>query len=434
MSDTVSVPGREVPVVANVDVLVIGGGPAGVAAAVCAARRGAETMLVERYGYLGGLATGAMVIMLNDMCFENEITVAGIVDELQDRLSRLGGLVRPPREDWFQHAPEVRRKWYWWGLLDGWGRQSSAPVVYRSILDVETGKVAFFDMVTEARVRLRLHSWCVSALMEGNRICGAVLFSKSGYQAVKARVVIDASGDGDVFASAGAAFTHGSYLVSVPHYMANVDSERVLRFTEEHPDEAEELNRQVRRLYGASWLEWFWLTTNPGTLWCNCPHFKDYDGLDVDHLTQLEVEGRKRIWQVLAFVREHYPGFENAYISRTADQIGVRQTRLLAGEYVLTSADIRERVRFPDTVGRGGGYYYPYRSLLPKEIDNLLVVGRHMSISPPAQKAAREWPPCMVTGQAAGTAAALALEKGALVRDVPMPELQDRLRYQGVIL
>jgi hypothetical protein len=434
VADTLKTPEMEVPVIADVDVLVVGGGPAGVAAAVCAARQGVDTMLVERYGYLGGLATGALVIALEDMYHDNQITVAGIVDELQDRLERLGALVRPPEEEWFKVSRELHKKWYWWGLLDGWGRKEPSPVAYRALFDVETGKYVLFQMVEEAGVKLRLHSWCTTALIEDNQVTGVILFSKSGYHAVRAKLVIDTTGDGDVFASGGAEYIHGGYIITVAHFIGNADTAKAMKFVEEHPKEAKTLNDQVKDIYGGSWAEWWQLTTNPGVVWCDCPHISGYDGIDVEHLTYLEVESRKRIWKVLDFVRKNYPGFENAYIARTADQIGVRQTRLLVGEYMLTKEDVTNGVRFEDAVGRGKGYYYPYRCLVPRQVDNLLVAGRHCSIEPAAQRQAREWPPCMVTGQAVGTAAAIALGSGVKVRDVNIPTLQRHLEAQGVIL
>lgn len=433
-NNTVTFPTKEIPIVDHANVLVVGGGPAGVSAAICAARQGASTLLVERYGYLGGLATGALVIHLDDMYFEDQITVAGIVAEFQDRLEQCGGLLRPPKEELFRIEPELYHKWNWWGLVEGWGRQEIAPVVYRSAFDVEIGKQVLFEMVREAGVRLRLHSFCLSALMEGNQVQGVVLASKSGLQAVKADIVIDTTGDGDVFSSAGAEFEHGGMIISTPHYMAGVDSERVRSFVEAEPEMAQELNRQVQKIYGASWYRWFYPTTNPGVVWCDCPHFPGYDALNVEHLTELEVEGRRRAFEVLAFVRQHYPGFEKAYIARTADQIGVRQSRLLKGEYILRMDDIRNHTAFTDRVGRGAGYYYPYRSLLPRRVENLLVAGRHFSAEPVAQKVAREWPPCMVTGQAAGTAAALALDQNISVRAVEIESLQQKLLAQGVLL
>lgn len=434
MDKYIRFPRTQVPIAAEVDVLVIGGGPAGASAAICSARQGATTMLVERYGYLGGLATGAMVIFLDDMCFDGEITVAGIVDEFQERLHELGGLVRPPEGEWFKKSTELHEKWYWWGLLEGVGRRKPSPVSYEAIFDVEIGKQVLFQMVVDAGVKLRLHSWCISAITEGNEVQGAIFVSKSGLYAVRAKVVVDTTGDGDVFASAGAEFIHGQYLISVPHFMANVDTEKYIKYAAEQPEAAKKLDREVRRIYGITWTPWNRLTLIPGVVWCDCPHIKGYDALNVEHLTELEIEGRRRIWKALRFVRENYPGFENAYVVRTSDQIGVRQGRLLVGEYIMTRGDIKSHKRFPDTVGRGGGYYYPYRCFVPKEINNLLVAGRHVSMEPSAQKVAREIAPCMVTGQAVGTAAALALERNVRVRDVNVRELQKRLENQGVLL
>lgn len=434
MRTSVTVPAQEVPIVDEVDVLVIGGGPAGFTAAVCAARQGAWTLLVERYGYLGGLANGALVIAMEDMDDGKQTTVAGFVTEYQERMEQAGGLVRPAPADLFQTSDELYDRYYWYGFLDGWGRQRPAAVANKAMIDVETSKYVMFQMAAEAGVRLRLHSWCTAALTEGQAVTGAILFSKSGYAAVKAGVVIDTTGDGDVFASAGADFVHGEYLITVAHFLANVDTARLERFCAEHPDEAEELNRQVRAIFAGSWREWYWYTTRDGVLWCDCPHIKGYDGLNVEDLTFLEVKGRERIWKALAFVRENYPGFEKAYVERTADQIGVRQTRLLIGEYTVRIDDVRNSVRFADTVGRGKAYYYPYRCFVPRVVDNLLVAGRHAAFEPAAQRVAREWPPCMVTGQAVGNAAVLALESGVPVRDIDVGRLQIMLEKQGVLL
>lgn len=434
MTETVDLPLIKVPIVSEVDVLVIGGGPSGTAAAVCAARQGAMTMLVERYGYLGGLANGAMVIMLDDMCYAGEITVGGIVDEFMERLHKIGGLVKPRRQDLFKNNTELQKKYYWWGFLEGIGKSPFSSVEHRALFDVESSKQVLFNMICESGVKLKLHSWCVSAITSDNKVSGAIFFSKSGYYAIKSNIVIDTTGDGDVYSSSGARYVIGNYLISVPHFMINVDTEKYIRFAEEHPAEIAKLDRQIKSIYGITWTPWNRLTTIPGMVWCDAPHIRGYNALDIDDLTFIEIEGRRRIWKALEFLRKNYPGFENASIVRTSDQIGVRQSRLLVGEYVITLGDIRNHVRFPDTVGRGGGYFYPYRSFLPKEIDNLLVAGRHISLEPKAQRQAREIAPCMVTGQAVGTAAALALRRGVRVRDIDVSELQQILQEQGAIL
>jgi hypothetical protein len=158
---------------------------------------------------------------------------------------------------------------------------------------------------------------------------------------------------------------------------------------------------------------------------------RGYDGAKVEDLTKAQAEGRKRIDATFAFVRENWPGFEKSYIVDLAPQIGVRQTRLLEGEYVVTKEDVQERVHFPDSVARGRDYYTPYRALLPKNVEQLLVAGRHYSATSTAQKTSREIPPCMAMGEAVGVAAAMALDAGTLVRNVDVPTLQKKLRAQG---
>jgi hypothetical protein len=155
------------------------------------------------------------------------------------------------------------------------------------------------------------------------------------------------------------------------------------------------------------------------------------DGLKPEDLTRAEVQGRKHIHAVVDFVREKLPGFENCYVIDVAPQTGVRQTRLLEGEYVMTKEDLAQRTRFHDSVARGRDYYMPYRVLLPRQIDNLLVAGRHYSATSQAQKMSREIPPCMAMGEAAGVAAALALGAGVSVRNVDVRVLQKTLRAQG---
>jgi hypothetical protein len=158
---------------------------------------------------------------------------------------------------------------------------------------------------------------------------------------------------------------------------------------------------------------------------------RGYDGAKVEDLTRAQLEGRGRVDAVYAFVRENWPGFEKSYIVDLAPQIGVRQTRLLEGEYVVTKEDVQDRVHFADSVARGRDYYTPYRALVPKNVEQLLVAGRHYSATETAQRTSREIPPCMSMGQAVGTAAAMALDAGILVRNVDVAKLQERLRDQG---
>jgi FAD dependent oxidoreductase len=431
---TVYEPGRQTPVVAETDVLVVGGGPAGQAAAVAAGRAGAEVTLLERYGYLGGLASGGMVLVLDDMCTEREVSVGGQALEIIDRMRRIGACVAPPMEDCFRNDLEVRDRWVRWGFEELYARKRPKPIVYAGSFDPEGWKQVSQEMVLEAGVHLRCHSWFSRALVEEGAVRGVIVETKAGRQAVLGRVVIDATGDGDVFSSAGAPAVQGSYILTLVHRLADVDTEAAIRFDRKDPAAARQLDTEVKQLLGGSWDMWWLLTPRPGVVWCNCPHIPGYDGLNPEHLTYIETEGRRRFMKVVEFVRTHYPGFERAYILDAAPQVGVRQTRLLEGEYVVTKDDILGRRSFPDVVARGRDYYTPYRSLVPKDIDGLLVAGRCYAATSEAQRISREIPPVMVMGEAAGTAAALSLEAGVAPRRVDVTLLQKRLIAQGVNL
>ena len=430
----VNEPGRQTPVVAETDVLVVGGGPAGQAAAVAAARAGAEVMLLERFGYLGGLASGGMVLLLDDMCGEREVSVGGLALEIIDRLERIGACVTPPKGDCFRNDAEVRDRWVRWGFEELYGKKRPKPIIYSGAFDPEGWKQVSQEMVLEAGAKLRFHSWFSRAIVEDGAVRGVVVETKSGRQAILGRVVIDGTGDGDVFASAGAPGVHGSYIMTLVHRLADVDTDAAIAFERADPAAAQQLDREVKQLLGGSWEMWWLLTPRPGVVWCNCPHIPGHDGLDPEHQTKIEIEARRRFMKVAEFVRAHYPGFQRAYILDAAPQLGVRQTRLLEGEYVVTKEDILERRTFPDVVARGRDYYTPYRSLVPKGIEGLLVAGRCYSATSEAQRISREIPPLMVMGEAAGTAAALSLESSVAPRKVDVSGLQKRLVAQGVNL
>jgi len=431
---TVNEPGRQTPVIAETDVLVVGGGPAGQSAAVAAARAGAEVTLLERFGYLGGLASGGMVLLLDDMCGEREVSVGGIALEIIDRLERIGACVTPPKQDCFRNDAEVRDRWARWGFEELYGKKRPKPIIYSGSFDPEGWKQVSQEMVLEAGVKLRFHSWFSRAIVEDGAVRGVVVETKSGRQAILGRLVIDATGDGDVFAGAGAPGVHGSYIMTLVHRLADVDTDAAIAFERADPAAAQRLDREVKQLLGGSWEMWWLMTPRPGVVWCNCPHIPGHDGLDPEHQTKIEIEARRRFMKVAEFVRARYPGFQRAYILDAAPQLGVRQTRLLEGEYVVTKEDILERRTFPDVVARGRDYYTPYRSLVPKGIEGLLVAGRCYSATSEAQRISREIPPLMVMGEAAGTAAALSLETGVAPRKVDVTVLQKRLVAQGVNL
>jgi hypothetical protein len=421
---------RDVPVVAQSDVIVVGGGAAGLTAAVSAARNGCSVTLLERYHHLGGMASGGMVLVLDDMTNGKEITVTGIVSEFVERMAKQSGAVFPPpedcRADW-----EMWRKWSRWGVHDFHVQEHPQPIVHAVAFDPDAWKRVSLDLAREAGVNLRLHSWFADTLVEGGRVKGVICQTKTGRQAILGDVVIDATGDLDVAASAGAEFTQGQYIVTTVFRLANVDTDEAERFQYEEPEAYKKLDRKARRLIGGAWEMWWLKTPIPGIVWCNCPHMPGYDGLSVEALTKAEYEGRERMMRLFEYARENLPGFQNSSLLGAAEQIGVRQTRLLRGEYVVTKDDVVSRRHFADTVCRGRDYYTPYRSLLPRGLDNLIVAGRHYSAEPDAQRMSREIPPCMVQGEAAGIASALALNANTALRDVDPQAIQKQMRAQG---
>lgn len=424
-------PAREVPVVAETDLLVVGGGPAGVAAAVEARRQGASAVLAERYPYLGGMASGGMVLVIDDMMDGPQQTVLGIAQEYVERLEGMGAAVYPPVEDRYRVDRQLWNRWARWGCYDIYHHGRLKPITYSVAFDPDGWKAVSDDLVAEAGVRLRLHSWFSEPLMEGETLVGAVFETPEGRQAIRAKAVVDATGDAAVAWRAGAEIEHGSYFMTLVHRYGGVDTERALRFELDHPTEAAELNREAKRLVGGAWEFWWLLTPLPGVVWCNCPHLRGLDTTSVEDLTRAEFEARARIRATFEFARRNIPGFEKSYLLDHAPQMGVRQGRLLKGEYIVTQEDIRDRRWFPDSVARGRDYFTPYRSLLPRRLDGLIVAGRCYSATSVAQRTSREIGPCIVMGQAAGAAAALALESGRRLRDVDVAVLQRRLRGAG---
>jgi hypothetical protein len=430
MTDYIMEPGGRIPVVAESDLVVVGGGPAGVAAAVAAAREGLSVTLIERYPYLGGLASGGMVLVLDDMCNGDEISVRGLCTEIIERMEAMGLCVSPPEAD-RRSDPALWRKWSRWGVYDFHSHQKPQPICYAAAFDPDGFKRACNDMVAEAKINLRLHSWFSRALVEDGDVVGVVCETKAGRQAIRGRIVVDASGDLDVAASAGAPFTHGAYIVTTVFRLGGVEVEAAERFEYQDPEAFHVIDREARRLIGGSWEKWWLKTPLPGVVWCNCPHMTGFDGIAVEDQTKADFEGRERIARLVSHVKAKMPGFERAFVVDVAPQLGVRQTRLLDGQYVMTKEDVAQRRHFPDSVARGRDYYYSYRSLLPKGVGGLLVAGRHYSATSSAQKSSREIPPCMAMGEAAGIAAALALESSVAIADIDVPQLQRRLRARG---
>lgn len=389
-------PACELPVLHEADVLVVGAGPAGFAAAVAAARAGAKTVLAERYGYFGGQWTGGMVLLvISTHATEGGAKIKvmrGLGDELLERLTKIDGAV-----------------------------VNQAPGRHNPTSDPEATKYMMDEMVREAGVKVFLHSWASDVVMDGGAVRGAVFESKSGRQAILARVVVDATGDGDLFAAAGAAHEQRLHAIGLVHRIGNTD----------RADKA--------RLKQAGFGNLGGVTPLPSVTWVNL-RGPSTDCLDVNELTRLELAHRRGIWERVQKMRKA-PGGEALYLLQTAPQLGVRISRLLAGTKQLTYAEMKEGKTFPDTIGVGGaqnaqhrGWPIPYGVMVPRKLDGLLATGRCICVDEKLIEDMQLIAACLITGHAAGAAAALASKHGLKPRDVPIADLQKLLRAQGAYL
>jgi ribulose 1,5-bisphosphate synthetase/thiazole synthase len=386
-------PQRELPVLHQTDVLVVGGGPAGVAAAVAAKRAGAETTLVERYGHFGGLWTGGLVLLVMAMHDRDGKQVTrGIGEEILARLDKMG-----------------------YGIIN------RKPGVLPTV-DAEATKYAMLEIIQAAQVKVFLHCWGVDAIMENGAVRGAVFESKTGRQAILAKVVVDATGDGDILAAA-----------SVPHERRNYHIGLVSRVGGLQGVDFGKLKKEYKFNWGGS------PTPVPGVHWVNM-HGPDADACSVADLTRLEMSHRKHIWESIEKLRA-LPGGEKACLIETAPQLGVRIARLVDGMKQLTMQGALENATYPDVIGYGGACYnlkgawqIPYGALVPKKGDNVLAAGRCIATEFKMIEPMRLISPCYVSGHAAGAAAALAVKNNCQPRDVDVPKLQELLKSQGAYL
>lgn len=445
---TIKEPARETKVCREADVVVVGGGPGGIGAAVSAARNGADTVLIERYGHLGGMGTGGLVTiipLLTDIFGKQQIV--GITQEWIDRLDAREAVDYPKKEHWGSLDKELVRYYFersfFYTRLD--------RVIYAAIIDAEISKVILNDMVEEAGVKTYLHSWGTEPIMEGNDCKGVIFESKSGRQAVLGNVVIDATGDGDLLPYAGIEFEDNippNFRIAnlaLIFWVDGVDLKRVEDFRKNQPEKFDELMRKCLEAGGYPSFFRSLLKNQENIIWCH-NRLPNKSQVDVEELTRAEFEGRKKMMITYDFWKENLPGFEKSFIMLSGPQLGTRSSRRMIGEYKLTQKDLADNQPFEDTIAifpdldRGQEsldhplMYIPYRSLLPKNVDNLLVACRAFSSDEHVQEWFNLIPHCIAFGEAAGTASTMALQAGVSPKKVDIKALQKQLVKQGVPL
>lgn len=445
---------QELPIYRSVDVVVVGAGPAGIGAAVAAARNGAKTLVFEAHGCIGGMGTSGMVspfMTSYDAPCENMI-IRGVFEELVNRMVEIGGAVDPK------------------------GVRNEQP--YASYFHIGHNNVTPFDphafkligmrMLRESGAELLLQTQFVNVIKDGDRITGVVINNKDGLSVIEAKIVIDCSGDADVAARAGVNYIMGNeedgnlQPASMFMRIADADMDVVNAHMAEHSDE-------IRPFFGPfSWIikefpeDWdnfprgeicIFADVTPGEFSINCSRILDIDATKAEHVTRATMIGQEQCQHIFQFMKKHAPGFENSRIIATADAIGIRETRHIEGEYKLTGDEVAACKVHEDAIAcmatnmdthnkdnPGGSFFIPkngpfftvpYLCLVPKGISNLLVAGRAISADAIAGSAIRMMPSCMAFGQAAGTAAAMCAAQGIAPKNVDVQVLRKTLVEQG---
>ena len=449
-------PVRETKVCYEADVVVVGGGPGGIGAAVCAARAGADTVLIERYGHLGGMASGGLVNIIPNLSdIYGKQHIAGIVQEIIDRMDARGAASYPKKPDWGSSEKKIVDLYLNANLRHFFVRENyklgKEIVLYSALVDPEVLKDELNDMVKEAGVKLYLHSWGTQPLMEGNQVKGVIFESKSGRQAVLGKVVIDSTGDGDLLIPAGASviteIKRPSRIANLAFcfWITNVDNKKEDEFRASQPEKYGDLMKELAAKRGFPGHFRGLLKDQENVIWFH-PHIPAGDQTDVEEMTKVDVDTRKRALITWEFLKKYVTGYEKSYIMQTAPQLGTTGGRRVVGEYILTEKDMNTDIPFEDTIAVFAGndrgelshqypkMYIPYRSLVPKKVEGLLVACRAFSSEDSVNNHFNLIPHCFCFGQAAGTAAAMALSSGVSVRDVNIKALQENLLKQGVIL
>ena len=438
---------QQIPVHAQTDVLVVGGGPAGLCAAVSAARNGAQVILMERYGYLGGMATGGYVLLLDCLCDgKGNLIVKGLVEEIVRRLRKVDGIIEPPKEVWGSEDIEQILKWRRYGSTGG----EDKIVRYSPVIDPEMMKCVANEIILEANVKPLFHAWFRSAYVEDGVVKGAIFESKSGRRAVLAKTVIDCTGDGDVFCTAGENYHIGNLPLGLVFRVGNVACERAEQAMG-NGDFSRKITDDLKVIKGCSGgysfgelpMGFYMRSSINNVVWFNTT--TQGSAINIEDLAHTEIEIRQAMMRTIEYFRKNVPGFEHAVIIDTAPQCGVRSSRMLDGEYLITREELIAGAQFDDTVVAAQPPYkkfettdslkeIPYRCFLPKHVKGLLVAGRCISGDFGAIEMLRVIPTAMLMGEACGVAAALAVKQGIDVKEVSPQEIQEQLRRQNVLL
>jgi FAD dependent oxidoreductase len=439
---------RETRVCRTADVVVIGGGPGGIGAALAAARSGAETVLVERYGHLGGMGTGGLVTIIPNLSdFSGKQQIAGITQEWIDRLNLREAADYPKKEHW--GSDDMKLVSYYQNR--SFFNIREQRVIYSVHIDAEISKCILQDMVEEAGVKTYLHAWGTEPVMDGNKVKGVIFESKSGRQAVLAKVVIDSTGDGDLLPYAGADFkmdierTMRIADLSFSYWIDNVDLKKYEDYKNSHPKELADQMGEIRKLGGHAGFLTSNLKNQEHVVWC-FPRYANSCQYDVEELTRVEFLGRKEMLITHDYYKKNIPGFENSFIVLSNPQLGTRGARRVVGEYVVSEKDMNTNEPFEDTIAifpdvdRGKNSikypvtYMPYRCMIPRQVDNMLVACRAFGSEAIVNEYFNLIPHCIALGQAAGTAAAQSIASGMDLRKIDIKALQASLKKQGVIL
>ncbi len=439
---------RDTRVCRTADVVVVGGGPGGIGAAVTAARSGADTVLIERYEHLGGMGTGGLVTIIPNLSdFSGKQQIAGISQEWIERLEKRDATDYPKKEHWGSDDKK---------LVSYYQNRSffnvrEKRVLYSAHIDAEISKCILQDMVEEAGVKTYLHAWGTEPVMDGNKVVGVIFESKSGRQAVLGKVVIDSTGDGDLLPYTGADFE--SQIdpslrianLSFSYWIANVDLKKYQEYRSAHQKEMMEQMREIRKAGGHAGFLTSNLKDQESVVWV-FPRYANSSQVDVEELTRVEFLGRKEMLVSHDYYKKNIPGFEKSFIVLTNPQLGTRGARRVVGEYILTEKDMNTNEPLEDTIAifpdvdrgresiKSPVTYMPYRCMIPRKVDNLLVACRAFSSNAVANNFFNYIPHCIALGEAAGTAAAQAISNGVDLRKIDIKTLQASLKKQGVIL